>query len=481
MKTVANSPDPGEVRSGSATFPSGIPTTITPNQRHGVFALSGILGLMAALPTQAGTFYDGPVTIHASGSLYAEGSWSGGRAGVNFNAAALQPGVPYVATGFDESTREAGMSNATYMLENKADALIDGELRIQSGQATLSLHAETTTSASLSSADHGGLNTHNNTLGGASVFGRLQVIFPSLTRYSIQIDTPSGEPSGRYIEATGASFFKTGFDSAEASSFTSSPAGVAGSFSESDSASGSASVSITILYGPGATHDTPVLPSGPSTNSPTATTVIGATLGSTGPQVVYRSDSTETFTEVSGGRWYDPVLAYGFVYEAIGDTLFTEVINLPPGFSGKFSIWAEGVLLGHYGEGDFLNFKDLLGHGVSSFAVLGITPVNEGEPVVAFPIQLGFDEDTASFRQHALEPIIVPALAIGRMPTGEVELKWGNSMPSVLEQSSSLDPDSWSAAPDQGAMIGESEFRLIVEPENSPLFFRLNFDSQALK
>ena len=180
-------------------------------------------------------------------------------------------------------------------------------------------------------------------------------------------------------------------------------------------------------------------------------------------------------------RWYDPVLAYGFVYEAIGDTLFTEVINLPPGFAGKFSVWAEGVLLGHYGEGDFLHFEDLLGHGVSSFAVLGITPKNEGEPVVAFPIQLGFDADTVSFRQHALEPIIVPTLTMGRMPTGVVELKWGNSIPSVLEQSSSLDPDSWTAAPDQGAMIGESEFRLIVEPESSPFFFRLNFDLQALK
>jgi hypothetical protein len=309
------------------------------------------------------------------------------------------------------------------------------------------------------------------------VLGSLIVALPASAPYSIlkiTKDTPDGD---RYVESEGSYITLSATDSDDASSFTKAPAGVPGEFSDADSASSGGLVQLTVLYGEGATQGNAIVPSGPATNAPGAQSVINRTVGGGGPGMTYKPGSTETFSSVPKGRWYDPSISYGFVYEALGETLFTEIINLPVGFSGTFTIWAEGQLLGHYRAGDFLSFEDILGHGVSSFAVLGITPENDQDGVDVFPIQLGFNTETASFRQHALEPIIQPSLAMSVLPNGWIELLWAAERPSILEQSTTLKMDSWSTALDQGEPAGDDQRRVTFKPIDERRFFRLRLET----
>lgn len=320
-----------------------------------------LLILLLAEPTaQAGTFFDGAVRVDVSGSIAASGVWEGGAGGVslNYNAASLVLGAVYVADGFKESTRSTMFSGSTYTLENDADALISGEVIVGNGRAVLNLFAESTTSASLSSSDHGGVPVNNDTSGSAVVLGNLSVTLPASTPYSVLKVTSDTLPGDRYVESEseGSLIIISDIDSGDATSSTIAPAGVPGQFSVDDTATHTAVVQLTVLYGQGATQGNAILPSGPPSNTVTAQSVINSAVGNGGPGVTYKPGSTETFNAVVGGRWYDPAISYGFVYEALGETLFTEIINLPNGFSGEFSIWAEGELLGYYSAGDFLRF-----------------------------------------------------------------------------------------------------------------------------
>ena len=251
--------------------------------------------------------------------------------------------------------------------------------------------------------------------------GQMTVALSTPTAYSIRSSCLNGSSAplegDRYSSGMGSVVCQQLTQSEDAGSHVRSPRGIPGPFSEFDEAMNFASVQLTVLYGLGATQGNAHLPTGGRSNTADANTVITATVGSGGPPVTYRTGSTETFTNVSAGRWYDPALSCGFVYEAMDGTLFIEVINLPTGFVGSFSIWAEGEFLGHYSAGDFFAFEDLLGHAVTSFAVLGIVPETETGVVEDFPIQLGFNAEMGSFRQHALEASPVPEPAVAWMLT----------------------------------------------------------------
>jgi hypothetical protein len=356
----------------------------------------------------AGRFYDGAVSVYVDGTLNAQGRWSSsgsGGADVNVNVGSLVTGGVYVASDYKISNRITQISDKTYTMENIVDVSISGEVNVGNGRASLNLVAQTITGASLSSEDHIGLGLTNDTNGSASAYGYLEVTLPASVPYSTLKITKDTPPGDRYVESEGSNIVLSDIDQASASSFTKAPAGVPGEFSVTDSSNSGGLVQLTVLYGEGATQRNAIVPSGPATNAPGAQSVINSTVGGGGPGLTYKPGSTETFSAVPKGRWYDPSISYGFVYEALGETLFTEIINLPVGFPGTFTIRAEGQLLGQYSAGDFLNFEELLGHGVSSFAVLGITPENDQDGVDVFPIQLGFNTETASFRQHALEPV----------------------------------------------------------------------------
>lgn len=116
-----------------------------------------------------------------------------------------------------------------------------------------------------------------------------------------------------------------------------------------------------------------------------------------------------SFTNVRSGLWFDPPTAYGFRYTMTDGSLFTDILNLPTGFNAPFTVAVEDTILGNFTAGQSVNFKSyspLLGDlligdtGVSEFSVLGLN-VDPTNPEV-FPIQLGFDTETASFDQIAI-------------------------------------------------------------------------------
>jgi hypothetical protein len=104
-------------------------------------------------------------------------------------------------------------------------------------------------------------------------------------------------------------------------------------------------------------------------------------------------------------RWVDPPWAYGYDYVMTEPgVLFTRIVQFPTGFSGKFTVTAEGTDLGEFAAGEGVDFLALLGHGVASFRVTGISPLADAGDPLGFPLQISFSAPTASFEQIALVP-----------------------------------------------------------------------------
>ncbi len=182
----------------------------------------------------------------------------------------------------------------------------------------------------------------------------------------------------------------------------------------------------TLLVGEGATQGSAAGPSG-APPAPVPAPDLGAIIPGDGFELV--EDEPFFFDDVESGLWYDPVAATGFVYAMQDGALFTEVIDFADGFDRPFSVWAEGQHLGTFGEDDGMDFVALLGHGVSEFAVTGITPTVDGEDPFAFPIQLAFDTATADFAQFALlAGLDGDYNASGQVEQGDLDLvllNWG--------------------------------------------------------
>jgi len=124
------------------------------------------------------------------------------------------------------------------------------------------------------------------------------------------------------------------------------------------------------------------------------------TEGETGPFEF--EDTLWEFIDVPTEGWFDPVTTEGYLYEIIGGSLFTDIVNFPSGFSSPFDVWAENTLLGSFTPGQSVDFVASLGHGVNGFAVLGISPKVDPTDQDAFPLQLAFDTPTASFSMQGL-------------------------------------------------------------------------------
>ncbi|WP_199247585.1 PEP-CTERM sorting domain-containing protein [[Phormidium] sp. ETS-05] len=91
------------------------------------------------------------------------------------------------------------------------------------------------------------------------------------------------------------------------------------------------------------------------------------------------------------------------------NSLFTNILDFPTGFSQPFSVSVKDITLGNFTAGqavDFSDYSNILGNllvsgsGVSEFSVTGIN-VDPTNPSV-FPIQLQFNTETASFEQRAI-------------------------------------------------------------------------------
>ncbi len=141
------------------------------------------------------------------------------------------------------------------------------------------------------------------------------------------------------------------------------------------------------------------------------------------------------FNNVPSGRWVDPPSADGFEYEmtsrdvpvgvasrvfpgmtGVGqadDAVFTRISGFPTGVDADdtFVVSVEGTVLGEFSPGDTLRFSDyaqalgdrLVDGGVRKFTISEINPSVNARNPVAFPLQLEFNTDTASFEMRALE------------------------------------------------------------------------------
>ncbi|MEG4292348.1 PEP-CTERM sorting domain-containing protein [Microcoleus sp. D2B6] len=110
----------------------------------------------------------------------------------------------------------------------------------------------------------------------------------------------------------------------------------------------------------------------------------------------------QTFSKVPGCRWYDPYTTYGFEFQSLEDTLFTEILDFPVGEDTEFAVTVGNVLLGTFGPGSSIDFVSLLGHGISNFKITGINSLFGSTAETAFPIQLAFNEREGSFKMRAI-------------------------------------------------------------------------------
>jgi hypothetical protein len=104
------------------------------------------------------------------------------------------------------------------------------------------------------------------------------------------------------------------------------------------------------------------------------------------------------FDNFPSGLWFDPPTTSELTFEMISDTLFDSILDFPTGLDMPVTVSAEGQVLGAFGPGDDLDFVALLGHGVSSFNVSGISPPAMTGDTPGFALQLAFNEPTADFQ-----------------------------------------------------------------------------------
>jgi hypothetical protein len=115
---------------------------------------------------------------------------------------------------------------------------------------------------------------------------------------------------------------------------------------------------------------------------------------------------TYFFNDAQSGAWFDPEPWDAFVFSMTGDSLFTDIFSFPTDFGDTFEVlfndasngWSS---LGNFDLLDSLNFsQSLAGKDVNEFMVAGID--NPGG-LHQFPLQLGFDTPTASFKMQGID------------------------------------------------------------------------------
>ncbi|SKB14079.1 conserved exported hypothetical protein [Planktothrix sp. PCC 11201] len=115
------------------------------------------------------------------------------------------------------------------------------------------------------------------------------------------------------------------------------------------------------------------------------------------------SGGWQIFNNVPGCRWYDPHTTYGFEFQALENTLFTEILDFPVGQDNRFTVSVADTILGEFSPGDRLNFVSLFGAGVSNFRITDIDTLIGNTKETAFPIQLAFNQQVGSFQMRAIE------------------------------------------------------------------------------
>ncbi|MBW4557948.1 MAG: hypothetical protein KME59_18840 [Trichormus sp. ATA11-4-KO1] len=110
----------------------------------------------------------------------------------------------------------------------------------------------------------------------------------------------------------------------------------------------------------------------------------------------------QIFSNVPGCRWYDPHTTYGFEFQALDDTLFTEILDFPIGDDDRFTVSVGDRILGEFGPGQNVDFVSLFGSGISHFKITDIDSLFGSTAETAFPIQLAFNDRIGSFKMRPI-------------------------------------------------------------------------------
>ncbi|MEM1446181.1 MAG: hypothetical protein AAGF84_09015 [Planctomycetota bacterium] len=154
----------------------------------------------------------------------------------------------------------------------------------------------------------------------------------------------------------------------------------------------------------------PLVQTGLTPNLPTGATAAQAILPTVGTP---NEEGSWVFDNVAGGgKWFDPPLTDGYVYETTdGVSNFVEV-ELPTGIGdadNQFLLEAAGIGAVLLSGGDRYAFPT----PVDTFTVTGINPLVDGGDPLAFPTFLVFDQLTVSFTQTPIpEPAAVTLFII---------------------------------------------------------------------
>lgn len=123
------------------------------------------------------------------------------------------------------------------------------------------------------------------------------------------------------------------------------------------------------------------------------------------PVSVNSATHSANFVDAHSNQWFDPQVAGGYDFATTDGSHFTRITGLPAGFSLPFEVFYDGLSLGLFQSDSDVDFVALLGHGVSTFSIRGITPGVDPNSVEAFPIALAFDREGANFSMTAVDII----------------------------------------------------------------------------
>ena len=123
-------------------------------------------------------------------------------------------------------------------------------------------------------------------------------------------------------------------------------------------------------------------------------------------------------------------------------------MDFPIGISATpFAVSVGANRLGSFSPGQSVDFVSLLGAGVSSFVVSGITPLTDPDNPMAFPIQLDFDTATADF---TMTPLKKPDCAIAPATGGNLQFSWPTEPEVRYQLQTSTDLNTWT---NDGALL----------------------------
>ncbi len=113
---------------------------------------------------------------------------------------------------------------------------------------------------------------------------------------------------------------------------------------------------------------------------------------------------TWIFEGVESGLWFDPPTTYGFRYTMLDGALFTSILDFPVEVDpdNLFTVSVDEQVLGAFSPGQTVDFVSLLGYGVPEFTITDINAPLDLEDPLAFPLQLAFDREVASFQMAAI-------------------------------------------------------------------------------